>query len=209
MSVICSLHTIDLRTAVVNKRRSQGVTGKRSKKELGECIRMHKRLEPVPSELESMTNAQLVARKAELVDKYHPVPSKQSRDDLLKYVYFVANKLKWHWPNPNPGLSNRATRKCLGSRTPGSHPEPPKAILSRANRGPPRKPSAYNLYVKEIMTANKDAIPDARERFADAVRSWNQKKEHNTKGDGAQQETQKAGQTQEGQNFNACTAQGS
>ena len=180
MSVVC-LRTIGLRTAVVHKRRSEGVTRKQSKKELIDFVTMHKRLVPVPPELSSMTNAQLARRKKELVARFHPVPSRLSRDELLKYVYLTANKLRWIWPNPKSKLPSRATRKCLGSRTPGSNAEPPKALLTRANRGPPRKPSAYNLHIRAQMAQNRATIPGHRERFADAARSWNQIKDANTK----------------------------
>eukprot|EP01047_Picozoa_sp_COSAG01_P030410 COSAG01_NODE_2120_length_8375_cov_364.611890_6_plen_193_part_00 len=192
MSLICSLHTTALRTIVVRQRRKHGITKKLSKPQLLAFIRVHSKLQSVP-DLNSMTKAELAAIKAELVDKYHPVPSRMNRDELLSYVYFTANKLQWHWPTSNPGLSNRVTRKCLGSRAPGSHPYPPKAILSRANRGPPRTPSAYNLHVKEMMTENREAIPEPQERFADAVRSWNQKKTLLQKENGTAQETQEAG----------------
>ena len=80
------------------------------------------------------------------------------------------------WRARAASWAKRATRKCLGSRTPGSNAEPPKAILTRANRGPPRKPSAYNLHIKEQMAQNREAIPTHKERFANAVRLWNAKK---------------------------------
>ena len=67
----------------------------------------------------------------------------------------------------------RVTRKCLGSRQPGSNAIPPRSILSKAKRGPKRAPSAYNLHIQAMMQLNKTRIPDARGRFAAAVQSWN------------------------------------
>ena len=177
MSVICSLKTTMLRTAAVRTRRSKGATGKRSKEALREFIRMHSKVQSPPAELDQMTTAQLLAHRASLISEFHPIPSTMNRDALLTYVYWSANRLKWNWGPTIHGMPTkpRVTRKCLGSRQPGSNAIPPRSILSKANRGPKRTPSAYNLHIQAEMQQNKARIPDARERFADAVQSWNQR----------------------------------
>lgn len=40
----------------------------------------------------------------------------------------------------------------------------------------PRKPSEYNLFVKEYISKNKNPKKDHKEIFADAVKAWNTKK---------------------------------
>jgi hypothetical protein len=40
----------------------------------------------------------------------------------------------------------------------------------------PRKPSEYNLFVKNYISKNKDPKKDHKEIFADAVKAWNTKK---------------------------------
>ena len=178
MSVICRLKTTTLRTAVVRTRRAKSATGKRAKEDLREFIRMHSKVQPTPAELDQMTTAQLVSHRASLVHEFHPIPSRMNRDALLTYVYWSANRLKWNWGPTIHGMPTkpRVTRKCLGSRQPGSNAIPPRSILSKANRGLRRTPSAYNLHIQAEMQQNKARIPDARERFADAVQSWNRQK---------------------------------
>ena len=40
----------------------------------------------------------------------------------------------------------------------------------------PRKPSEYNIFVKDYLSKNKDPKKDHKELFADAVKAWNTKK---------------------------------
>ena len=40
----------------------------------------------------------------------------------------------------------------------------------------PRKPSEYNMFVKNYISKNKDPKKDHKEIFADAVKAWNIKK---------------------------------
>jgi hypothetical protein len=40
----------------------------------------------------------------------------------------------------------------------------------------PRKPSEYNIFVKDYISKNKDPKKDHKELFADAVKAWNTKK---------------------------------
>ena len=178
MSVICSLKTTTLRTAVVRMRRSKSATGKRTKEDLREFIRIHSKVHAIPDALNTMTTAQLISHRSSLVHEFHPIPSTMNRDALLTYIYWSANRLKWSWGSTIHGMPTkpRVTRKCLGSRQPGSNANPPRSILSKANRGLRRTPSAYNLHIQAEMQQNKARIPDARERFADAVQSWNRQK---------------------------------
>lgn len=175
MSKVCRLRTVDLRTAVVHNRRLQGVTGKQPKAKLIDFITMHRKLESF-SELESMTHAKLVELRSMLVHKYHPVPRTQSRDNLLAYVYFTANKMGWQWSEVAPNSAQRMHRPCWGSRGPGSYPKAPKALLTRNNRGAKRPPSQYNAHIQTTMLANTDSILTPRERFKHAASVWMQKK---------------------------------
>ena len=40
----------------------------------------------------------------------------------------------------------------------------------------PRKPSEYNIFVKDYISKHKDPKKDHKELFADAVKAWNTKK---------------------------------
>ena len=40
----------------------------------------------------------------------------------------------------------------------------------------PRKPSEYNIFVKDYLSKNKDPKKDHKELFSDAVKAWNTKK---------------------------------
>ena len=99
---------------------------------------------------------------------FHPSVSGMSREQIIRYVYMTAKHLGWSWSE----LEGRAIRQnqprgCRGSAAPGRSGEAPLRALGTA---PKRKPSAYNLFIRDHMADNPDG--DARERFSDAVDAW-------------------------------------
>jgi hypothetical protein len=176
---VCSFRMAELRKAVVKKRRTEGVTNPGSKARMLTFIQQHSKLEDLPDDLDEMKLAQIRVLHKQIVSAYHsPAPSKQSRDELLKYIYFSAHRLRWSWVAVlrKAPTKTRVTRSCLGSRAPGTQEEPPTSILSRKNR-PKRKPSMYNNHIRIQMQNLKGQYPDHVERFQAAVEMWNERKD--------------------------------
>ena len=176
---VCSFRMGELRKAVVKKRRTEGVTNPGSKARMMLLIKQHAKLEDLPDDLEQMNVAQVRATLKQIIGAYHtPSPSKMTRDELLKYIYFTAHRLRWSWVAAlrKAPTKTRVTRSCLGSRAPGTQEEPPTSILSRKNR-PKRKPSAYNDHIRITMKNLKSQYPDHVERFQAAVEMWNERKD--------------------------------
>ena len=176
---VCSFRMGELRKAVVSKRRTEGVTNPGSKARTMLLIKQHAKLEDLPDDLEQMNVAQVRATLKQIIGAYHtPSPSKMTRDELLKYIYFTAHRLRWSWVAVlrKAPTKTRVTRSCLGSRAPGTQEQPPTSILSRKNR-PKRKPSMYNNHIRIQMQNLKGQYPDHVERFQAAVEMWNERKD--------------------------------
>ena len=99
---VCAFRMGELRKAVVKKRRTEGVTNPGSKARMLMFIRQHSKLESLPDDLDDMKLTQVRALHKQLVRKYHsPTPSKMTRDELLKYIYFSAHRcLLYTSPSP-------------------------------------------------------------------------------------------------------------
>jgi hypothetical protein len=176
---VCAFRMGELRKAVVKKRRTEGVTNPGSKARMLLFIRQHSKLENLPDDLDDMKLAQIRTFHKQIVSNFHsPSPSKMTRDELLKYIYFSAHRLRWSWVAVlrKAPTKTRVTRSCLGSRAPGTQEEPPTAILSRKNR-PKRKPSMYNDHIRIQMRNMRSEYPDHVERFAKAVELWRERKD--------------------------------
>jgi hypothetical protein len=176
---VCSYRMGELRKAVVQKRRVEGVTGANTKPKMVALIEMHRRLEKPPADLLDTSLADLRVMRDAVIDQYHtPAPSKMTRDQLVTYIYFTASQLNWPWTAVlrRAPKKTRITRACLGARAPGTKPLPPTSVLSRKNR-PKRQPSAYNEHIRVQMLQTKRRYPDPTERFQAAVAMWNERKD--------------------------------
>jgi hypothetical protein len=49
-------------------------------------------------------------------------------------------------------------------------------VVSSKPPKPPRKPSEYNIFMKEYMEKNKNDKKTHKELFGDAVKAWNSRK---------------------------------
>jgi hypothetical protein len=172
----CAYKVADLRKAVTAARRANGVTGPANRTQLMALGEAHADLDGRAAtqvrraymEKSPLTVPMLREMRTLIKAAFHPSVSGMSREQIIRYVYMTAKHLGWSWSQ----LEGRAVRKnqprgCRGSAAPGRSGEAPLRALGTA---PKRKPSAYNLFIRDHMADNPDG--NARERFSNAVDAW-------------------------------------
>jgi hypothetical protein len=104
--------------------------------------------------------------RAEVKSYFHPPVSKMNMADLESYVFWTAKDLDWTW-GTLAGLApkKRQPRGCRGSAAPGG----------RSRDAPTRqkrKPTPYNLFIRQYFAENFEEDDDATEVFSNAVEAW-------------------------------------
>ena len=170
----CSISVAHLRKAVTATRRANHIVGPANREQLMHIGEQHADMEGKPAnrirtaymEKSPILVPDLREMRGEVKSYFHPPVSKMNMDDLERYVYWTAKDLDWKWSGL-AGLApkQRQPRGCRGSAAPGG----------RSRDAPTRqkrKPSAYNLFIKQYFADNYEQDDDATEMFSDAVDAW-------------------------------------
>ena len=170
----CSISVTQLRRAVTATRRANHIVGPADREQLMHIGEQHAdmegkqadRIRTAYMEQSPIKVPDLREMRGEVKSYFHPPVSKMSMADLERYVYWTAKDLDWKWSGL-AGLApkQRQPRGCRGSAAPGG----------RSRDAPTRqkrKPSAYNLFIKQYFADNYEQDDDATEMFSDAVDAW-------------------------------------
>ena len=170
----CSISVAHLRKAVTATRRANHIVGPANREQLMHLGEMHAdmdgkqadRIRTAYLEQSPILVSDLRDMRAEVKSYFHPPVSRMNMAALEKYVYWTAKDLDWTWSGLS-GLApkQRQPRGCRGSAAPGGRS---RDVPTRQKR----KPSAYNLFIKQYFADNYEQDDDATEMFSDAVDAW-------------------------------------
>jgi len=170
----CSISVAQLRKAVTATRRANHIVGPANREQLMHIGEQHADMDGKPAdrirtaymERSPILVPDLREMRGEVKLYYHPPVSKMNMAALESYVYWTAKDLDWTWSGLD-GLApkKRQPRGCRGSAAPGG----------RSRDAPvrqKRKPTAYNLFIRQYFAENYEDRDDAREIFSEAVGAW-------------------------------------
>ena len=170
----CSISVAQLRKAVTATRRANHVVGPANREQLMHLGEMHAdmdgqqaaRIRTAYMERSPILISDLRDMRGEVKSYFHAPVSQMNMQALIDYVYWTAKDLDWTWSQLDGATAKRRQpRGCRGSAAPGG----------RSRDAPvrqKRKPSAYNMFIKEYFAQNYEADDDVREIFTEAVGAW-------------------------------------
>jgi hypothetical protein len=123
---------------------------------------------PVPSN-DVTNNPTTVA----IVNEYVSILDTNKEYTLKEYLSILSDVYKTKVGTVKKGSKKKVTIKTEDGNN-SSDEEPKKRVYKKKDENKPKKkPTAYNMYVKEIMPTLKDQQPDATLRMAEAALGWN------------------------------------
>ena len=170
----CSISVAQLRKAVTATRRANHVVGPANREQLMNLGEMHAdmdgkeaaRIRTAYMEQTPLPVADLREMRGEVKSYFHPPVGQMNMQALIDYVYWTAKDLDWTWSQLDGATAKRRQpRGCRGSAAPGG----------RSRDAPvrqKRKPSAYNLFIKEYFAQNFEEGDDVQDIFSEAVDAW-------------------------------------